>query len=288
MRSLVCFLIALFAAITGPAHAQFHGGKPAPGEGAPSGAMAGGAITTPPANAMQQGARVAPLTSPAGAGAQIGANLNATIYMSDAQREAFKDQNLRMGEMQDRYADVWGRAIHHSDDTYTESVQDITTNTLEQTTKSKNGVKLQRRLIMLDSIGRPSEVLMYDGHDVFKYRGLQVYDEYGRFEEEQLYDTENKLLRRRIQEYDSKGVPLPVKSVDYVANVPADLKLVITRESEETAQTAQPQPTRQGLFRGNARQDTGTSTTPAAPTATSGEETPPRGSGLGRIFGRNQ
>jgi len=286
MRPLLCLIIALTAGISVPASAQFHGDKTAPGAGAPSGAMAGGAITTPPANAMQQGATVAPLANPA-AGARVGSNPNSTIYMSDAQREAYKDQNLRMGEMQDRYAEVWARAIRHTDESFTETVQDTKSSTLEQVTRSKNGVTLQTRKIMLDSIGRPSEVLIYDGRDQFKYRGMQVYDQYGRFEEEQLYDTENKLLRRRIQEYDSKGAALPVKSVDYVANVPTDLKLVITRESEEAPKVPAAAPPRRGLF-GNGRQDAGAPSAPTAPQRAGGEAAPSRGSGLGRIFGGNR
>lgn len=155
-------------------------------------------------------------------------------------REAFGEHNVRLGEMTGKPVDIWGRSIHHGDGTYTESKQDNVTNTLEQITKSKNGVKLQVRKITLDASGRPSEVHIYDGRDQFKYRGLLVYDTFGRFAEEQIHDAKGTLIRRKVQTYDARGEKLPLRSWDYVANVPEDLKLVITRD-DDTA--ARPTPT---------------------------------------------
>ncbi|MEX2577532.1 MAG: hypothetical protein WD342_00630 [Verrucomicrobiales bacterium] len=165
-------------------------------------------------------------------GSEVGINALSTIYMSEAQKKAFAANNARLGEMESRYAEVWGRSIHHSDGSYTESKQDNETNTLEQTTKSKNGTTLQKRVVMLDKSGRPSEVMIYGGRGDFKYRGVQVYDQLGRFSEEQLYDADGTLIRRKVQEYAPDGQKLPGRSWDYVANVPEDLKLVIVQEDE--------------------------------------------------------
>jgi hypothetical protein len=86
---------------------------------------------------------------------------------------------------------------------------------------------------MLDDWGRPNEIMIYDGRDQFKYRGAHLYDEIGRFREEHLFDANGTLIRRKVQEYDLQGKKLPLRSWDYVANVPKDLQLVITRESEK-------------------------------------------------------
>lgn len=152
------------------------------------------------------------------------------MILPDGTKQALSQYKVKLGQMQGKPVDIWGRAIHHSDGSFTESKQDTITNTLEQLTKSKNGVLLQRRMVMLDEFGRPGEVLIYDGREQFKYRGLQIYDTLGRFSEEQLYDAKGTLIRRKVQEYNPRGEKLPLRSWDYVANVPEDLKLVITRE----------------------------------------------------------
>jgi len=191
--------------------------------GVPSAARAG---------AASAGASAGVPGSPPVTGGGVG---GGDMILPDGTRQALSQWNVRLGQMQGKPIDIWGRAIHHSDGTFTESKQDLVTNTLEQITKSKNGVRLQRRMIMLDDLGRPAEVLIYDGREQFKYRGLQVYDGLGRFTEEQLYDSQGTLIRRKIQEYDPVGQKLPLRSVDYVANVPEDLKLVITRDDDPVA-----------------------------------------------------
>lgn len=171
--------------------------------------------------------------APGAAAPVLGGGLGGgDMILPDGTKQALSQYNVKLSQMKGKPVDIWGRAIHHSDGSFTESKQDMETNTLEQITKSKNGVKLQRRMVMLDELGRPGEVLIYDGRDQFKYRGLQIYDTFGRFSEEQLYDAKGTLIRRKVQEYDPRGEKMPLRSWDYVANVPEDLKLVITRESE--------------------------------------------------------
>lgn len=165
------------------------------------------------------------------------------MILPEGARQAFGEHKVKLGVMQGKPIDIWGRAIHHGDESFTESRQDNTTNTLEQVTKSKNGVELQRRMISLDERGRPSEVMIYDGRKQFKYRGVLLYDTFGRFSEEQTYDAKGTLIRRKVQEYSARGEKLPLRSWDYVANVPEDLKLVITRDDEASAPGARKAPT---------------------------------------------
>lgn len=191
---------------------------------ASSGATVSGGTTVPHSTAVSGGTVNLP-----NFGGGVG---GGDMILPEETRRAFAQNKVGLGQMQGKPIDIWGRAIYHSDESYTESKQDLETNTLTQVTKSKNGVRLQTRMVTLDENGRPSEVLIYDGREQFKYRGLQIYDTLGRFSEEQLYDAKGTLIRRKIQEYDPRGGKLPVRSVDYVANVPADLKLVITREDD--------------------------------------------------------
>lgn len=227
-------------------------------------------------------------------GAQAGRSYSgADMILPESQRQGLSQYNVHLGQMAGKPVDIWGRAIHHSNGTYTESRQDVRTNTLEQITKSKNGTRLQRRMIVLNEQGRPSEVMIYDGRDQFKYRGKQVYDPLGRFAEEQIYDTAGTLIRRKVQEYNSQGQMLPMRSWDYVANVPEDLKLVITQEEEQpAAPQAAPKKERSGLFSGGAKSQAPVIAAtppsqiqgnPVPETSSPGE--PRKGLKLGRLFG---
>ncbi|MEM1443613.1 MAG: hypothetical protein AAGF67_14805 [Verrucomicrobiota bacterium] len=214
------------------------------------------------------------------------------MILTDGKRQALSQWNPQISQMQGKYADVWGRAIHHSDGTFTESKQDNKTQTLEQITFSKNGTRLQRRMVNLDQAGRPAEVIIYDGREQFKYRGVLLYDVIGRFSEEQLYDPEGALIRRKVQEYTPQGLKLPLRSWDYVENVPADLQLVISDEPlPEERVGAKETPTRRGLF-GQPKESSGNSTQSfqggGAKEADSNENASEKrkGLGLGRLFGK--
>ena len=257
----------LVSMLTPGLQAQFHAKNPTGQTGVNQQAIT---------SAQQQAASQGGGSSPIGVGGGIG---GGDMVLPEGQRQALSQYGVKLGEMTGKNVSIWGRAIHHTDGSYTESKQDNVTNTLEQITKSENGTKLQTRMITLDQMGRPSEAMIYDGRDQFKYRGIQVYDTFGRFAEEQLYDVKGTLIRRKIQEYTPQGEKRPVHSVDYVANVPEDLKLVITRESENPSAT-QPPPEdntpRTGLF-GSKRDAPPSSSPPLAETSTTAPGTQPQG-----------
>jgi hypothetical protein len=205
-------------------------------------------VTPQAVQSAQRQASAASMPAGASAGTELGVPgggiSGGDMILPQSTREALSQHKVKLRQTQGKPIDIWGRAIHHSDGSFTESKQDLLTNTLEQVTKSKNGVKLQRRMIMLDDFGRPGEVLIYDGRDQFKYRGLQIYDTLGRFSEEQIYDAKGTLIRRKVQAYDPRGDELPLRSWDYVANVPADLRLVITEEDPRAPGSAPSSPDR--------------------------------------------
>ncbi|MDF1824647.1 MAG: hypothetical protein P1U68_08390 [Verrucomicrobiales bacterium] len=210
------------------------------------------------------------------------------MILPEGKRQALGQYNPRISRMNGKNADIWGRAIHHTDGSYTESKQDNLSNTLEQETKSKNGVRLQRRIVMLDQSGRPAEVMIYDGRDQFKYRGLLLYDAFGRFVEEQVYDAAGTLIRRKVQEYTPQGLKKPARSWDYVENIPSDLKLVITQE--ELPDDAKPNTTvvKRGLFGQVKTPQDEKQPEESAPVQNSSaaETSPDKRKGLGRLFGK--
>jgi hypothetical protein len=237
-------------------------------------------------SAQQQAAAMS--GSAAGLGGGVG---GGDMILPEGQRNALSQYGVKLSQMTGKTVDIWGRAIHHSDGSFTESKQDMLTNTLTQETKSKNGTRLQRRIISLDEVGRPSEAMIYDGRDQFRYRGLQLYDQLGRFSEEQIYDAKGTLIRRKVQEYSPRGEKLPVRSWDYVANVPEDLKLIITRESEEQGSSVPPPaPVRErtGLFSGAAKPSPAPQAVQAVPASVQETATAPpevkKGLNLGRLF----
>ncbi len=165
----------------------------------------------------------------------LGQNPFSTMYMTTEQRQRFSMYNANLGQQKEGNVDLWYRAIHHEDNTFTETLSNVGDKTVEQQTKSKNGVLLLKRIVSLGEYDQPKEVLIYDGRDRLKYRGVMLYDNRGRFREEHLFDTDEKLLRRKVQEYDEKGNRLPQRMWDYAENIPSDLRLVITETSEELA-----------------------------------------------------
>lgn len=285
--------------------AQFHT-QQTPAGGVSGGARAGRAIVNQQAvtaaQRQQQGSTMDPNAAMAFSGGDM--------ILTDQQRQALPGYGVKLRQMQGKVVDVWGRGIHHTDGSFTESKQDTKTKTLEQVTK-KNDVILQRRMIMLDQFGRPTEVMIYDGRGTFKYRGVQVYDAFGRFSEEQIYNPSGELIRRKVQGYTPQGAKMPVRSWDYVDNIPADLKLVITRDSESgtnpvgsaNSNQGKPPQEKRGWFNGNG--GNGNSNQPA-PTAAA--VTPPqmgatqqpnynaaaavpkkrKGLNLGRLFGKKK
>lgn len=281
MKTKVLGMLGMWLAVSTLGHAQFHTKEQNTG---------GTAAINPQAVAMSQQQAAALQASLAEAGANYS---GGDVVLSEGQKQAFAKWNPRIGQMQGKKVEVWARRIEHSDGTYTESTEDQNSNSLQQVTKSANGTVLQTRLVRLDRYGRPAEVLIRDGRGKFKYRGVQIYDEMGRFAEEQLFDAEGTLIRRKVQEYTREGFQKPLRSWDYVANVPEDLKLVVTRVSEDpTAERpAEAQPEKRGLL-GRMQANQGDSSERAAapiqaqPTET-GEataETKRKGLNLGRLF----
>jgi len=254
---LLALLLGLAGAAAPAAWAQFHS-QSSDGQSQ----INQGAVN----QAMQQAAA---MQHSGGMGSDYAAGLSGgDMILPEEMRQALAEYGVSIAQLRGRPVDVWGRMIHHGDGSYTESKEDLDRDSLEQITKSRNGVTLQRRLISLDQMKRPSEVLIYNGRDEFRYRGVLLYDRFNRFSEEQIYDAKGNLIRRKVQEYTPDGHKRPLRSWDYVANVPEDLKLIVLRESEE-AQTRSAQasatPERRPLFGSKRTQGQASTPTQAPP-----------------------
>jgi len=148
-------------------------------------------------------------------------------------------QDWTYGEMDARDPTVWGRSIFHSNGNFTQTKLDERQRTLEQLTYRKkikdsdDSVLLQKRLIKLNTAGRPTEVLLYDAAGRLTNRGTLHYDPLGRMVEERLFDTKNTVVRRKIQAYSTAGQRLPLRTFNYGDGVAHDLDLMITRESAQ-------------------------------------------------------
>lgn len=272
-RRTLVFAIAITLAFLGSAEAQFHQ------KGSPS----GGATTAPRGTTTAPGQNAAAMRE-ADAGT---AYSSGDMILPDSKKEALARWNPRISRMADREIQVWARLIRHSDGSYTESTEDANNNSLEQITKSANGAVLQKRYVQLDAEGKPAEVLIRDGRGKFKYRGVLVYDELGRFSEEQLFDADDNLIRRKVQEYTANGLKKPLRAWDYVENVPDDLKLVITRRSEDPSRSSGGEGENKGLFgRMQANAEAARREREAeAQASDSSAEKKRKGLGLGRLFG---
>lgn len=304
MNKVVFFrgLAVLVASIASISQAQFHQqSKKGPGvnQGAVNGAAYTGAsrsgatvmnadgtvVTTPPPAGVQPQS-----TGGTGSGS-VGANHFSTIYLSEAHKQA----GMKIGEQADLKITKWGRAVHHSDGSYTQSVCQEGAQMMEQETRSKNGVLLQKRVVTLDQYSRAKEVLIYDGRDKFKYRGTLFYDQQGRFREEQLFTADETLIRRKVQEYALDGSKLPARSWDYVKDVPKDLQLVITHESEDDFKNGGNEPAEKkgGMFSNRSNQGSGDVQTGAVEQQASvgnaaAETQKTKGSNFSRFFGKKR
>ncbi len=227
---VLCTAVAVGLAVAGSGQAQFHN-KDEKGQVVVN--------RQAQSNAMVQKGR-----------AQIGRGINsgmlqgASMYLPSWASE----KGIQLSEMGARGSFILGQTVRHSDGRYTETTREKvvssfakSTQPIEQTTFSPEGIELSKRRITFDEYGNPKEVIIRDAKGNFKYRGLLVYDPMTRrLKEEQIYDVNNILLRRNIQDYDPAGNMLPYKSVDYVANVPDDLELVITEAGEKAKAEGRP------------------------------------------------
>lgn len=143
---------------------------------------------------------------------------------------------------------VWGRAKHHPNGNYTISKVDNATlvqrtfsppRTAEEHQKTDDERQpIERRVVQLNAMGRPAEVLIYDIRNQLIFRGVLVYDNVtGKFLEEQLINPSNQIVRRRVQSYDQGGRALPIKTYMDEDAIHGDTSLVLTGQESPTGFT---------------------------------------------------
>jgi hypothetical protein len=106
------------------------------------------------------------------------------------------------------------RTVIHADDSYTESVQDITAREQREVTYSPKpqSVVIAKKVYLLDDKGQPLQGNVYDGKGQLKARVQFLYDDFGRMSEERMYNLQGQVFQTITFGYDRNQKPLPPKS----------------------------------------------------------------------------
>lgn len=182
------------------------------------------------------------------------------------------------------------RTVIHADDTYTESVQDLTAREQREVTYSPKpqSVVIAKKIYLLDDKGQPLQGNIYDGKGQLKARAQFLYDDFGRLSEQRMYNLQGQVFQSITFGYDRNGKALPPKSQTF--NVPSpDMKpstLDFTRQAPAPGALDRSQ----GASPGNVPYlpeggSAGTTASRADGTTAQPAQEKKKGSLLGRLFG---
>jgi|JI10StandDraft_1071094.scaffolds.fasta_scaffold61176_2 hypothetical protein len=117
------------------------------------------------------------------------------------------------------------RTVIHADESYTESVQDITAREQREVTYSPKpqSVVIAKKVYLLDEKGQPLQGNIYDGRDQLKARAQFLYDSFGRLSEQRMFNLQGQVFQTITFGYDSNGKAQPPKSQTFNVAAP-DMK----------------------------------------------------------------
>ena len=117
------------------------------------------------------------------------------------------------------------RTVIHADESYTESVQDISAREQREVTYSPKpqSVVIAKKVYLLDEKGQPLQGNIYDGRDQLKARAQFLYDSFGRLSEQRMFNLQGEVYQTITFGYDSNGKALPPKSQTFNVKAP-DMK----------------------------------------------------------------
>ena len=147
------------------------------------------------------------------------------------------------------------RTVIHADDTYTESVQDISAREQREVTYSPKpqSVVIAKKVYLLDEKGQPLQGNIYDGRDQLKARAQFLYDAFGRLSEQRMFNLQGEVFQSITFGYDTNGKALPPKSQTFNVKAP-DMKpaaLDFTRQGNAPGQLDRSQGDPSQAARGN-------------------------------------
>lgn len=115
---------------------------------------------------------------------------------------------------------VVGRTVYHPDKSRTESVSDLTTRELTETTYDPNNVLTVRKHYLLNEKGEPLQGNIYDGKGNLVARSVSIYDQFQRRVEDRLTNLNGEIFQRVIHEYGADGKPKKPKVVNLNVKAP--------------------------------------------------------------------
>ena len=112
------------------------------------------------------------------------------------------------------------RTVYHADESYTESVQDVTVREQREVTYSPQKVVIAKKVYLLDDKGQPLQGNVYDGKGVLKARVQFNYDDFGRLSDERMYNLQGQVFQAITFSYDNNNKALPPKSQTFNVAAP--------------------------------------------------------------------
>jgi hypothetical protein len=115
------------------------------------------------------------------------------------------------------------RTVYFPDGSRTESVIDIALREQTEITYSAQGVKIARKVYLLNEQGLATQGNIYDGRDTLKARAQFLFDEFGRMAEQRMLNLQGEIFQRILFTYDKNGNQQTPKSYNYAVKAP-DMK----------------------------------------------------------------
>lgn len=109
---------------------------------------------------------------------------------------------------------VAGRTTYYPDDSRTESVRDMNTREMTETTYNPAGQLTVKKVFLLNEKGETLQGNVYDGRGNLVARCQCIYDELGRRKEDRLINMQGQVFQQVIHEYGVDGKALQPKVIN--------------------------------------------------------------------------
>lgn len=169
---------------------------------------------------------------------------------------------------------VVGRTTYYPDDSRTESVRDMNTREMTESTYNSAGQLTVKKVFLLNEKGETLQGNVYDGRGNLVARCQSIYDELGRRKEDRLINLQGQVFQQIIHGYGSDGKALQPKVINLDASRPS-----LRPQSVDYTGAAPAQPGTPNMDNGNSSRfapqrvpEGGTTAPQAAPAAAPEQE----------------
>lgn len=116
---------------------------------------------------------------------------------------------------------VVGRTTYYPDDSRTESVRDMNTREMTETTYNPAGQLTVKKVFLLNEKGETLQGNVYDGRGNLVARCQSLYDELGRRKEDRLINMQGQVFQQVLHQYGADGKALQPKVINLDASRPS-------------------------------------------------------------------